>query len=107
MSTSPWSAYGRIPQSAAQAPAAADKQDPVANVMNEAKRDRELLEKYLDRVLKEYNEIRSGSTGYRQIIADALAPSNRPETIEERFARLAAKAQTRRSSRPPNSPSGA
>ena len=106
MSTSPWSAYGRIPQRAAPAPAA-DTQDPVANVVNEVERGREQVEKYLDRVLKEYNEIRSGSTGYGQIIADALTPSGRPETIEERFARLAAKAQSRRSSRPPNSPAGA
>ena len=106
MSTSPWSAYGRIPQRTAQAPAA-DTQDPVANAVNEVQRGREQLEKYLDGVLKEFNEIRSGSTGYGQIIADALAPSSRPETIQERFARLAAKAQTRRSSRPPNSPSGA
>ena len=106
MSTSPWSAYGRTPPRSAQT-LGADKQDPVASVMNEVNRGREQLEKYLDRVLKEYNEIRSGSTGYGQIIADALAPSSRPETIEERFARLAAKAQTRRSSRPPNTPGGA
>jgi len=106
MSTSPWSAYGRIPEKATQTPAA-DKQDPVANAVNEVKRGREQLERYLDGVLKEFNEIRSGSTGYGQIIADALAPSSRPETIQERLARLAAKAQTRRSRRPPNSPNGA
>src|SRR5215212_8050738 len=104
MSNSPWNAYGRLPQKPA-ARAEVDRKDPVAGVLNEVARGREQVERYLDGLLKEFNAIRSGSAGYRQIISDALAPSSRPETIEERLARLAAKAQTRRTGRPPNTSS--
>lgn len=103
MSTSPWSAYGRIPPKAADRPPA-DKNDPLAGVLNDVVRGRQEIENFLSRLLREYNEIRSGSTGYRPMITDALAPANRPETIEERLTRLAAKAQTRRSGPPPDSP---
>jgi hypothetical protein len=100
MSTSPWSAYGRIPPKSVER-AGREKNDPVAGVLNEIVRGRKETENFLSRLLREYNEIRSGSTGYRQIVADAMAPSNRPESIEERLARFAAKAQTRRSGHPP------
>jgi hypothetical protein len=100
MSQSPWSAYGRLPPKPDNGPKA-DKQDPVRGVVQEAMRGREQLENYLDGVLREFFEIRSGNTGYRQIIADALSPSTRPETIEERLTRLAREAEMRRSPRSP------
>jgi hypothetical protein len=100
MSTSPWSAYGRTPPKSAEQPGA-DKQNPIAGVLNDIVRGREEIENFVGRLLREYHEIRSGNAGYRRIIADALTPSNRPETIEERLTRFAAQAQTRRSSRPP------
>ena len=95
MSQSPWSAYGRVPQPPKSGPTA-EKQDPIREVLNEVMRGREQLDNYLHGVLREFFEIRSGSTGYGQIIADALTPSTRPETIEERLSRLALEAQIRR-----------
>lgn len=100
MSESPWSAYGRLPPKPDGA-SKAEKQDPVSGVVKEAMRGCEQLENYLDGVLREFFEIRSGNTGYQQIIADALTPSTRPETIEERLTRLAREAQMRRSNRSP------
>ena len=95
MSDSPWSAYGRLPLNAEKTDS--NKQpSPVAGVVNEAIRGREQLDKYLQGVMREYFEIQKGSAGYRTIIADALTPSDRPETIEERLNRLAAEAQARR-----------
>lgn len=95
MSNSPWNAYGRtaprFPHSAAHA-------GPVADVVNEVIRGREQVQNYIDEVVREYFDIQSGSAGYRHIIEDALTPSKRPETIEERLARLARKARARRSS---------
>ncbi|HEV7393023.1 MAG TPA: hypothetical protein VGO08_15380 [Burkholderiales bacterium] len=99
MSESPWSAYGRLP--AKPDAGSEQKQDPVREVVAEAMRGRERLENYLHGVLREFFEIRSGNTGYRQIIADALSPSTRPESIEEQLTRLAREAQTRRSARSP------
>jgi hypothetical protein len=100
MSQSPWSAYGRLPPKP-NGGSKVDKQDPVNDVVQKAIRGREQLENYLDGVLREFFEIRSGNTGYRQIIADALTPSTRPETIEERLSRLAREAESRRSNRSP------
>ena len=95
MSNSPWSAYGRLPLGVENTERNS-KSDPVAGVVNEAIRGRKQLERYLQDVVREYFEIQSGSTGYRSIIADALTPSSRPETIEERLNRLAREAQARR-----------
>jgi hypothetical protein len=94
MSDSPWNAYGRLPLSASSEHS--DKTDPIAGVISEVMRGREQLDKYLTGVLREYFEIHSGSAGYRSIITDALAPSDRPETIEERLNRLAREARARR-----------
>ena len=100
MSKSPWSAYGRLPPKP-QGGSKSDKHDPVSGVLDEIMKGREQLQTYLHGVLQEFFEIRSGTTGYRQIISDALAPSNRPETIEERLTRLAREAQTRKDNRWP------
>ena len=100
MSQSPWSAYGRLPPKP-NGGSQTDKQDPIKGVVQEAMRGRQQLENYLDDVLREFFEIRSGNTGYRQIIADALSPSTRPETIEERLTRLAREAEMRRTNRSP------
>jgi hypothetical protein len=99
MSESPWSAYGRLPT---KPDAGSEKKhDPVRDVVAEAMRGRAQLENYLHGVLREFFEIKSGNTGYGQIVADALSPSTRPESIEEQLTRLAREAQTRRSARPP------
>ena len=95
MSNSPWSAYGRIPSLSTNTDSAA-ADSPVAGVVNEVTRGRQKLDQYLQGVMREYFEIRSGDAGYRSIIADALTPSSRPETIEERLNRLAREAQSRR-----------
>jgi hypothetical protein len=100
MSQSPWSAYGRLPPKP-DGGSKAEKQNPVSGVVQEVMRGRVQLENYLDGVMREFFEIRSGNTGYRQIIADALSPSARPETIEERLTRLAREAEMRRGNRSP------
>ena len=96
MSNSPWSAYGRLPSLSTNTDGAAASDSPVAGVVNEVIRGREKLEQYLQGVLREYFEIQSGDTGYRSIIAGAMTPSSRPETIEERLNRLAREAESRR-----------
>jgi hypothetical protein len=101
MSKSPWSAYGRLPPKP-DGGAKTEKQDPISGVVRDVMRGREQLESYLHGVLREFFEIRSGRTGYGQIIADALSPSTRPESIEERLMRLAREAQTRRNGRSPS-----
>jgi hypothetical protein len=78
-----------------------DPRSPIAGVVNEVMRGREQLDKYLSSAVREYFEIQSGNSGYRNIIANALMPSDRPETIEERLARLAREAQSRRPPPPP------
>ena len=98
MNESPWNAYGRLPKP--ETGSKADKQNPVSEVVEQVERERQQVESYLDGVMREFFEIRSGNTGYRQIINDALSPSTRPETIEERLARLARESQTRRSGPP-------
>jgi hypothetical protein len=102
MSKSPWSAYGRLP-SKSDGTSKADDKSPISDVVNEVMRGREQLEQYLHGALREFFEIRSGDTGYRQIIADAMTPSTRPETIEERLTRLAREAIMRREGRSPRS----
>ena len=97
MNDSPWSAYGRLPALSGKTDRPTITDDPVAGVVNEALREREKLEQYLNGVLREYFEIQSGDKGYRHIIDDAMTPSNRPETIEERLNRLARKSESRRS----------
>jgi hypothetical protein len=96
MSDSPWSAYGRTPSLSAGNEGFASKDNPVAGVVNDVIRGRKKLDEYLNGVMREYFEIHSGNSGYRSIIADALTPSNRPETIEERLNRLAREAEARR-----------
>jgi hypothetical protein len=94
MSNSPWSAYGRLPLNA-EPTDSHPMPNAVASVVNEAIRGREQLDKYLQGVMAEYFAIQKGSAGYRNIIANALTPSEQPETIEERLNRLAAEAQAR------------
>ena len=71
-SKSPWSAYGRWQGGTAR----------------EAMRTHEQVKRYLERTLREYHEIRAGSTGYIRIIADALKPVPKRESIEEALRRL-------------------
>jgi hypothetical protein len=99
---SPWSTYGRLPPETRK-PAAAPGEDPTFGAIDNLERGRKQLQKYLADLVREYNEIRSGQTGYRKIVDDALNPSNAPETIEERLTRLAREAvrRSRRASRPP------
>jgi hypothetical protein len=102
MSNSPWNAYGRLPSAAPSTESGSSSEsndrakNPVAGVVDEVLRGREKLEQYLNGVLREYFEIQSGNAGYRNIITDAMTPSSRPETIEERLNRLASEAQSRR-----------
>ena len=103
-SKSPWSIYGRLPPKSSQ-PAASRGEDPTLGAIDNLERGREQVHKYLANLVREYNEIRSGNTGYRTIVDDALNPSSAPETIEERLTRLAREAVARRG-RAPRPPSG-
>ena len=87
MNKSPWNAYGRREENGRDAPGSA-KPDPTLGAARELMLTHEQLKRYLDRTLREYNEIRAGRAGYTAIIAEALKPSPRPETIEERLRRL-------------------
>ena len=100
MSTSPWSAYGRMPPKPAKK-TRADESDPALRILHDAIRGREQVQKYLHNIVQEYNEIHSGRTGYRNIIADALKPPPGPETVEEHLHRLAREAMARRNDRTP------
>ena len=102
-SKSPWNAYGRIPPATARPEA--PPRDVTLGAIDNVLRGRQQLEKYLDRTIREYFEIRSGAGGYRHIIEAALHPSSGPETVEERLARLAREASARRSGRSPRPPS--
>lgn len=86
MNKSPWSSYGRLPAApdadASQAP------DPTLGAAANVARGREDLVRYLQRTLKEYADIRAGRSGYQRLVADAMQPSPRPESIEERLRRL-------------------
>jgi hypothetical protein len=84
---SPWSAYGRLPIQAAQAPAPM-MPDPTFGIAREAMLTQEQLKRYLARTLEEFNAIRAGRAGYARIVAEALKPPPRPETIEETLRRL-------------------
>jgi hypothetical protein len=101
-SKSPWSTYGRLPPQAPRSDAARSE-DVTLGAIDNLERGREQLQKYLANQMREYNEIRSGQTGYRKIVDDALNPSSAPETIEERLTRLAREAarRSRRATRPP------
>jgi hypothetical protein len=105
MNKSPWSAYGRRQENGPDA-AAAGKPDPTLGAARELMLTQEQLKRYLDRTLREYNEIRTGRAGYTAIVAEALKPSPRPETIEERLQRLSA-ARGKASRREPGGPSSA
>ena len=87
MNQSPWSAYGRGPKKPERGPAAGGV-DPTFGVAREAMLTQEQLRKYLARTFQEYNEIREGRTGYTRIVAEALKPPPRPESIEETLRRL-------------------
>jgi hypothetical protein len=89
MNKSPWSAYGRPDHNGPNAPASG-KTDPTSGVARELMLTHEQVKRYLERTLREYNEIRDGRAGYSAILAEALKPSPRPETIEERLRRLSA-----------------
>ena len=93
-SKSPWSTYGRLPPQAPRSDAARSE-DVTLGAIDNLERGREQLQKYLANLVREYNEIRSGQTGYRKIVDDALNPSSAPETIEERLTRLAREAARR------------
>jgi hypothetical protein len=99
---SPWSIYGRLPPETRK-PAARPDADPTLGAIDNLERGREQVQRYLANLVREYNEIRSGRTGYRRIVDDALNPSSAPETIEERLTRLAREAarRARRGTRPP------
>lgn len=84
---SPWSAYGRRPKRPEPPPASATS-DPTFGIAREAMITHEQLKRYLARTLQEFNEIRAGRTGYARIVAEALKPPPRPETIEETLRRL-------------------
>jgi hypothetical protein len=101
-SKSPWSTYGRLPPEELRPPATPGD-DVTLGAIDNLERGREQLQKYLANTVREYNEIRSGQTGYRKIVDDALNPSSAPETIEERLTRLAREAarRARRGTRPP------
>ena len=104
MSNSPWSAYGRIPALSSNTERSTTSDSPVAGVVNEVLRGRQKVEQYLNSVMREYFEIHSGEAGYRSIIADAMTPSSRPETIEERLNRLARESESRRPEQRSRSP---
>ena len=84
---SPWSAYGRH-QNKAEPPPTSAMSDPTFGIEREVMLTHEQLKRYLARTLQEFNEIRAGRTGYARIVAEALKPPPRPETIEETLRRL-------------------
>jgi hypothetical protein len=84
---SPWSAYGRR-QNKAEPPPASAMSDPIFGIEREVMLTHEQLKRYLARTLHEFNEIRAGRTGYAPIVAEALKPPPRPESIEETLRRL-------------------
>jgi hypothetical protein len=84
---SPWSAYGRRPNRSEKAPSSAEP-DLTFGAAREVMRTQQQLKAYLERVMQEYNEIRGGRAGYERIVAEALKPPPRPESIEETLRRL-------------------
>ena len=87
MSDSPWNAYGRRP-SKPDARQKSGKLDLTFGAEREAMLTHEQLKKYLERTFHEYHEIRAGRAGYARIVAEALKPPPRPESIEETLRRL-------------------
>ena len=84
---SPWSAYGRRQPGVDRfLPTGAD--DPTFGAEREAMRTHAQLKQCLDRAMHEYNAIRAGHAGYARIVAEALKPPSRPESIEETLRRL-------------------
>jgi hypothetical protein len=86
MNNSPWSAYGRNQDNGGTP--SPGKPDPTLGAAREAMLTHEQLRSYLAHTLHEFNEIRAGRTGYASIVAAALTPPTRPETIEETLRRL-------------------
>ena len=84
---SPWNAYGRL-QSNADHAGPTGKPDPTFGAAREVMRTQQQLKAYLARTLHEYNEIRAGRSGYERIVAEAMKPPPRPESIEETLRRL-------------------
>ena len=101
MSKSPWSAYGRTPQAQTADTRAEHARDLTFGALANVERGRKQLDKYLHDALRDYYAIRSGGCGYQKIIADALSPSPRPETVEERLRRLEDEAKRRGPGAPP------
>lgn len=87
MSQSPWSAYGR-PRKRAGEERPSDTPDLTFGAAREVMRTQEHLKRYLAQAMQEYHEIRAGRSGYGRIVAEALKPAPRPETIEETLRRL-------------------
>jgi hypothetical protein len=84
---SPWSAYGRR-QPGGDRFLPTGGIDPTFGAEREAMRTRQQLKQCLDRAMHEYNAIRLGDAGYARIVAEALKPPSRPESIEETLRRL-------------------
>lgn len=62
--------------------------DPTFGIARETMLTHDQLKRYLARTFQEFNEIRAGRTGYAHIVAEALKPPPRPESIEETLRRL-------------------
>ena len=84
---SPWSAYGRRPPGGDRF-IPRDAIDLTFGAEREALRTHEQLKQCLERAMHEYHAIRGGHAGYARIVADALKPPSRPESIEETLRRL-------------------
>ena len=95
---SPWSAYGRR-QSSADNARPPGEHDPTFGAAREVMRSQQQLKAYLARTLQEYNEIRAGRSGYARIVAEAMKPAPRPESIEETLRRLSGAAPAARRDR--------
>ena len=94
---SPWSAYGR--QSDPDDGRLQPERDPTFGAAREVMRTQQQLKAYLARTLREYNEIRAGRGGYGRIVAEAMKPPPRPESIEETLRRLSGAAPAPRRDR--------
>jgi len=81
------SAYGRRQKRSEKPPGPAEP-DPTFGAAGEVMRTQQQLKAYLEHVMQEYNEIRRGRAGYERIVAEALKPPPRPESIEETLRRL-------------------
>jgi hypothetical protein len=86
MNNSPWSAYGRIENKSGADPS--PQPDPTLGAAREAMLTHQQLRRYLANTMHEFNEIRAGRAGYASIVAAALQPPSRPESIEETLRRL-------------------